>query len=161
MGGRVEEYNPTGYVFSEGSTFGRFDFYAAPRRSVYMPVVRNAIYDIFAGFDFGNASDSVGGRPSTVVPSQALLMMNSEFVETQAVAFARRTMAGPSADATGRIRAAFLEAYGRPATEQEVEDGLAFLDEMRTAAPAGAEETFAWTRLCHVILGASEFIYLD
>ena len=161
MGGRVEEYNPRGYVFSEGSTFGRFDFYVSPRRSVYMPVVRNAIYDIFAGFDFGNASDSVGGRPSTVVPSQALLMMNSEFVETQAAAFARRTMARPSADATGRIRVAFIEAYGRPATQQEVEDSLAFLDEMRTAAPAGAEETFAWTRLCHVILGASEFIYLD
>jgi len=163
MGGRVEEYNynTNRYVFSEGSTFGRFDFYVAPRRSVYMPVVRNAIYDIFAGFDFGNASDSVGGRPSTVVPSQALLMMNSEFVETQAAAFAGRIMAGPSADAAGRIGSAFIESYGRPATEQEIEDSLAFLDEMRVAAPAGEEETFAWTRLCHVILGASEFIYID
>ena len=161
MGGRVEEYNPRGYVFSEGNTFGQFDFYAAPRRSVYMPVVRNAIYDIFSGFDFGNASDSVGGRPSTVVPSQALLMMNSEFVEAQASAFAGRIMARSSADASGRVGAAFVEAYGRPATEQEVEDSLAFLDEMRRVAPTGEEERFAWTRLCHVILGASEFIYLD
>ena len=161
MGGRVEEYNPRGYVFSEGSTFGAGDFYVAPRRSVYMPVVRNAIYDIFAGFDFGNASDSVGGRSSTVVPSQALLMMNSEFVEAQAAAFAVRIIAGSSADDSGRIGAAFVEAYGRPATEQEVEDSLAFLDEMRRVAPTGEEERFAWTRLCHVILGASEFIYLD
>ncbi|MEO2195545.1 MAG: PSD1 and planctomycete cytochrome C domain-containing protein, partial [bacterium] len=103
MGGRVEEYNPRGYVFSEGNTFGRFDFYAAPRRSVYMPVVRNAIYAIFAGFDFGNASDSVGGRPSTVVPSQALLMMNSEFVETQAGAFAQRLLAVPARSARERV----------------------------------------------------------
>jgi cytochrome c553 len=161
MGGRVEEYNPRGYVFSEGSTFGRFDYYAAPRRSVYMPVVRNAIYDIFAGFDFGNASDSVGGRPSTVVPSQALLMMNSGFVETQAGAFAQRLLAMPARNSTERIQAAFVEAYGRPATVMEVEDSLAFLSLMRSSAPNGEEETFAWSRLCHVIVGASEFIYLE
>ena len=161
MGGRVEEYDPRGYVFSEGSTFGTFDFYAAPRRSVYMPVVRNAIYDIFAGFDFGNASDSVGGRPATVVPSQALLMMNSSFVEEQAGAFAERLLSTPAAGPATRIEAAFVEAYGRSATEMEVEDSLAFLTDMRDAAPAGQTEAFAWTRLCHVILAASEFIYID
>ncbi len=161
MGGRVEEYNPRGYVFSEGNTFGRFDFYAAPRRSVYMPVVRNAIYAIFAGFDFGNASDSVGGRPSTVVPSQALLMMNSEFVETQAGAFAQRLLAVPARSARERVDAAFVEAYGRPATELEVEDSLAFLSLMRSSAPSGEEDIYAWSRLCHVMLGASEFIYLE
>ena len=161
MGGRVEEYNPRGYVFSEGNTFGRFDFYAAPRRSVYMPVVRNAIYDIFAGFDFGNASDSVGARPATVVPSQALLMMNSEFVETQAGRFAERLLADADATVEARIGAAFVHAYGREASDEEIADSVAFLDEMRDTAPEGEEERFAWTRLCHVILGASEFIYID
>ncbi|MEE2638043.1 MAG: PSD1 and planctomycete cytochrome C domain-containing protein [Acidobacteriota bacterium] len=161
MGGRVEEYNPRGYVFSEGSTFGQFNLYAAPRRSVYMPVVRNAIYDIFAGFDFGNASDSVGARPSTVVPSQALLMMNSAFVEAQAGAFAARLLAESMTSTAARVERAFLEAYGRPATNLEIEDSLVFLDEMREVAPANQEEMFAWTRLSHVIVGASEFIYLD
>ena len=160
MGGRVEEFNPRGYVFSEGSTFGKVDFYAAPRRSVYMPVVRNAIYDIFAGFDFGNASDSVGARPATVVPSQALLMMNSSFVEEQAGAFAGRLLAMPSAGPAERVEAAFVEAYGRSATQTEIEESLAFLTDMRDAAP-GQSDVFAWTRLCHVILGASEFIYID
>ena len=161
MGGRVEEYNPRGYVFSEGNTFGQFNFYAAPRRSVYMPVVRNAIYDIFAGFDFGNASDSVGARPATVVPSQALLMMNSEFVETQARRFAERLLADTAASPEARIATAFVYAYGRQASQAEIDDSLSFLAEMRNVAPAGEEETFAWTRLCHVILGASEFIYID
>ncbi len=161
MGGRVEEYNPRGYVFSEGNTFGRFDFYGAPRRSVYMPVVRNAIYDIFAGFDFGNASDSVGARPATVVPSQALLMMNSAFVEQRAGEFAERLLAMPAAGEAARVERAFVEAYGRPATDVEVEESLAFLADMRETAPGGGEERFAWTRLCHVILGASEFIYVD
>ena len=160
MGGRVDEYNQRGYVFSEGNTFGRFDFYGAPRRSVYMPVVRNAIYEIFAGFDFGNASDSVGARPVTVVPSQALLMMNSAFVEEQAGEFAGRLLAMPLSDAA-RVERAFLEAYGRPAAEVETDESLAFLAAMRESAPDGDAERFAWTRLCHVILGASEFIYVD
>ena len=161
MGGRVDEYDSRGYVFSEGNTFGRFDFYRAPRRSVYMPVVRNAIYDIFAGFDFGNASDSVGARPATVVPSQALLMMNSAFVEERAGEFAGRLLAMPLASEGARVERAFVEAYGRPATGMEVEEGLAFLAAMRETAPDGEAERFAWTRLCHVILGASEFIYVD
>ena len=161
MGGRVDEYNSRGYVFSEGNTFGRFDFYGAPRRSVYMPVVRNAIYDIFAGFDFGNASDSVGARPATVVPSQALLMMNSAFVEERAGEFAERLRAMPLASEAARVDRAFVEAYGRPATDVEIEESLAFLADMRETAPRGGEEGFAWTRLCHVILGASEFIYVD
>ncbi len=161
MGGRVDEYNQRGYVFSEGNTFGRFDFYGAPRRSVYMPVVRNAIYEIFAGFDFGNASDSVGARPVTVVPSQALLMMNSAFVEEQAGEFAARLLAMPLAGDAARVERAFVEAYGRPAAEVEIEESLAFLAAMRETAPDGDAERFAWTRLCHVILGASEFIYVD
>ena len=161
MGGRVDEYSSRGYVFSEGNTFGRFDFYRAPRRSVYMPVVRNAIYDIFAGFDFGNASDSVGARPATVVPSQALLMMNSAFVEERAGEFAGRLLAMPLEDDAARVARAFVEAYGRPATEVEIEESLAFLAAMRETAPDGDAERFAWTRLCHVILGASEFIYVD
>ena len=161
MRGRVDEYSPRGYVFSEGNTFGRFDFYAAPRRSVYMPVVRNAIYDIFAGFDFGNASDSVGARPATVVPSQALLMMNSAFVEQRAGEFAERLLAMPLASEAARVDRAFVEAYGRPATGVEIEESLAFLADMRETAPGGGEAGVAWTRLCHVILGASEFIYVD
>jgi len=160
MGGRVEEYDPRGYVFSEGNTFGDFDFYAAPRRSVYMPVVRNAIYNIFASLDFGAASDSVGDRPSTVVPPQALLMMNSPFVLEQAAGFAERLLADAKRP-KARIELAFVRAYGRPPTEVEIAEARSFLAEMRSAAPAGAAEAFAWTRLCHVMMSASELIYID
>ena len=160
MGGRVEEYDPRGYVFAEGNTFGEYDFYAAPRRSVYMPVVRNAVYNIFTGFDFGDASDSVGRRPVTVVPPQALLMMNSPFVEEQAVGFADAVRQA-SPETEDRIETAFMRAYGRPAGENEVADSVEFLDAMRSEAPDGQEEAFAWTRLAHVILAASEFIYVD
>ncbi len=189
IGGRVEEYDPSGYVFGEGGAIGQADFYAAPRRSIYMPVVRNAIYRIFGGFDFGDASDSVGDRSETVVPRQALLMMNSPFVEEAARGFARQLLADDGASAAQRIETAFVRAYGRPAEPAEIADGVSFLDEMRARAcpagtacasapgdsrheapasgrsaapvPADDAEIHAWTRLCHVILAASEFIYIN
>jgi len=202
MGGRVEEFNARGYVFGEEGPLGKADVYVAPRRSIYMPVVRTAIYRIFAGFDFGDASDSVGDRSETVVPRQALLMMNSPFVEEAALGFARQLLELEDASAENRIATAFVRAYGRPADDVEIADGVAFLEEMRatcaantgcargaqaggrtlgapasppaseedaprsgdrTAAldPAEAAEIHAWTRLAHVILAASEFIYIN
>ncbi len=154
-----------------------------------MPVVRTAIYRIFAGFDFGDASDSVGDRSETVVPRQALLMMNSPFVEEAALGFAQQLLALEDASAEDRISTAFVRAYGRPADDVEIADGVAFLDEMRSLAcaadtgcagvpagirreapasgrsaalaPADDAEIHAWTRLAHVILAASEFIYIN
>ena len=183
IGGRVEEYNARGYVFGEYGPLDRVDIYDAPRRSIYMPVVRTAVYPIFGGFDFGDASDSVGDRSETVVPRQALLMMNSPFVEEAALGFARQLLEIEDADAAERIDTAFVRAYGRPADDVEIADSLAFLDEMRSCAsdtgcargsgrtlgapassPASASadaELYAWTRLSHVILAASEFIYIN
>ena len=161
VGGRVEEYDPKGYVFGESGNSGNTDVYVAPRRSIYMPVVRTAIYRIFAGFDFGDASDSVGNRSATVVPRQALVMMNSPLVEEAALGFAQQLLEIEDASASERIDTAFLRAYGRPASTAEIADSVAFLDEMRSRAPADEAETYAWTRLCHVILSASEFIYIN
>ena len=161
IGGRVEEYNARGYVFGEYGPLDRVDIYDAPRRSIYMPVVRTAVYPIFGGFDFGDASDSVGDRSETVVPRQALLMMNSPFVQEAALGFARQLLEIEDADAADRIDTAFVRAYGRPADDVEIADSLAFLDEMRSLAPADEAEIYAWTRLSHVILAASEFIYIN
>ena len=189
IGGRVEEYNARGYVFGEYGPLDRVDIYDAPRRSIYMPVVRTAVYPIFGGFDFGDASDSVGDRSETVVPRQALLMMNSPFVQEAALGFAKQLLEIEDADAAERIDTAFVRAYGRPADDAEIAESLAFLDEMRagacaadtgcagplagirreappsatSAAPEPAEEAeiYAWTRLSHVILAASEFIYIN
>ena len=161
IGGRVEEYKARGYVFGEYGPLDRVDIYDAPRRSIYMPVVRTAVYPIFGGFDFGDASDSVGDRSETVVPRQALLMMNSPFVEEAALGFARQLLEIEDADTADRIDTAFVRAYGRPADPAEITDSLAFLDEMRSLAPANEAEIYAWTRLTHVLLAASEFIYIN
>ncbi len=88
-------------------------------------------------------------------------MMNSPLVEEAALGFAQQLLEIEDAGASERIDTAFLRAYGRPANTTEIADSLAFLEEMRNEAPADEAEAYAWTRLCHVILSASEFIYIN
>ena len=88
-------------------------------------------------------------------------MMNSPFVEKAARGYAQRLLELEDATVEVRIDTAFVRAYGRHASTAEVADSLAFLDEMRSLGPADEAEIYAWTRLCHVILSASEFIYIN
>lgn len=65
----------------------RTDF---PCRSVYLPVIRNDLPEIFEAFDFTNPHTTTGSRPATIVPSQGLFMLNDQMVMESALATARR-----------------------------------------------------------------------
>jgi hypothetical protein len=171
MGGRVEEYDPRGYVFDEGNTFKELkdSFYTSPRRSVYMPIVRNAMFTMFAVFDYANSATPVGKRDNTVVPSQSLLMMNSPFVVEQAELFSKELLNGEAETEEGRIETAFVTAYGRPPSLDEISEAKTFLNAMRGVSMSTPEESddlqlaeeFAWSKLAHVIVASSEFMYID
>jgi hypothetical protein len=145
--------------------------YDAPRRSLYLPLIRNAVYDQFTLFDFNDPSVSLARRPETAVPIQALWLMNSELVHAQALAFARRVLAEVPDDPRARIDRAFRHAYARPATEGEIERTLGFVERTRQdllaqagGAVDGASPTTderAWAALCQVLLAANEFLHVD
>ena len=136
--------------------------YDTPRRSIYLPVIRNALHDFFAVFDYPDPGMLTGHRAQTTVAPQALFLMNSPFVREQARAFASRVQASGSDD-TMRLRAAYALAFSRPPTDAETQAALAFLKQdeadLRTAGDKAAR-TSAWTRLCHTLLAASEFLYV-
>ena len=48
--------------------------YSSLRRSVYLPVIRNNLYDFFQLFDFNDASVINGNRETTTVAPQALFL---------------------------------------------------------------------------------------
>ncbi|MCA9206612.1 MAG: DUF1553 domain-containing protein, partial [Planctomycetales bacterium] len=66
--------------------------YDAPRRSLYLPVIRNHLYDVFQLFDYTDAGVVNGDRSTSTVAPQALFMMNSELVSDAATALARRAL---------------------------------------------------------------------
>ena len=103
------------------------------RRSVYAPVFRNALPELFEVFDFADPSMVVGRRDASTVAPQALFLMNHPFVLEQARHAARRLLAEPGRDDPGRIDRAYRLALGRPPTAAELRIGLDCVDE---AAPA-------------------------
>ena len=95
----------------------------ATHRSVYLPVVRNHGSRIFEAFDFPEPSETKGARDVTTSPSQALFMMNSDFVRTHAGIAAERLVARTSDDRE-RVRYAFRQALSRDPSGAEEDKAL-------------------------------------
>jgi cytochrome c553 len=131
--------------------------YDSPRRALYLPVVRNNVYDLFEQFDFPDPAVPNGNRNATVVAPQALLMLNSVLVAKAAEQFATSLLASASDD-TRRLELAYQKAYARPPTAKELTRAKKFLADYK---PDSAASPNAWTVLCQSLLAANEFIYLQ
>jgi hypothetical protein len=102
-------------------------------------------------------------RFTTTQPTQALGMMNGDFLHAQARRFAervRREAGGTNADQdAAMVRRAIEVALVRPATDAEVTRGVALIDDLQRTdgvAPGRALELF-----CLLLLNTNEFAYLD
>ncbi len=133
------------------------------RRSVYIHVKRSLLMPILADFDLADPDASCPVRFTTTQPTQALGMMNGDFLHTQARAFAervRREAGGTNADQTAAmVRRAIEVALVRPATDAEVARGVALIDDLETkdgVGPGRALELY-----CLMVLNLNEFAYLD
>ncbi len=88
------------------------------RRSVYAPIFRNALPEIFEAFDFADPSVSTGKRNVSTVAPQALFMMNNPMVIQQSQAAAKRLLKLEMTDEE-RIGRAYQLALGRDPTDAE------------------------------------------
>jgi hypothetical protein len=122
------------------------------RRGVYEPVFRNALPDLFTVFDFADPSMVVGRRDASIVAPQALFLMNNPFVLEQARHAARRLLATPAADDSGRLDAAYLRVLGRTPTAAERRITLDFL----ARSPADDAEE-AWSHIVHALFESADF----
>ena len=97
------------------------------RRSVYGYVDRGNLPELMASFDFSDPDMPNSHRTTTVVPQQALFLMNS----SMAVDVARKTLSRPEvANATSdlhRIMALYRIVFQRAPKPQEVQMGVAFI----------------------------------
>jgi hypothetical protein len=127
------------------------------RRSVYILVRRTFIYPLFAAFDPPEVMVSCPRRSQTIVPTQALALMNSPIAREQATALAQRLRGecgGDSATITERL---FQLALARPPTGAErarVKDFLAGSGEVSPSNNRLAD-------LCLAIFNSNEFVHLE
>lgn len=130
--------------------------YRSPRRSLYLPVVRNNLYDVFTLFDFGDANTVQGDRVATTIAPQALYLMNSDEVAAAAEKLARRVLAEPDRPEADRLRRLYDLAYTRPPTAAEIDRALRFLGQF-VSDPAPDR---GWMFLAQAMLCSNEFIYV-
>ena len=158
VGGRLEDklYGP-----SEAN-------YESPRRSVYLRVKRSELIPFLTLFDAPEPAASVGERGATTLPTQALAMMNSNFVRDIAARLTKRVLQ-PGVEPTAAIAQAGRIALGRAPTATEQMRLAKFYEQQLEllgppAADAKAKEaqtTRALTETCLVLLCMNEFIYVD
>ena len=126
MGGSLLEVENRAYFFDHTSQDATD--YDSPRRSVYLPVVRNHLYDMFQLFDATDASVTDGDRATTTVAPQALFLMNSDLAVQAARDPGRPPARSPgSGRRPARIRLLYETAYGRPPSTAESERAAAYL----------------------------------
>ena len=90
MGGSLLRSENFAYVTNDQSTSN--EVYTSKRRAIYLPLIRNDMYPFFSIFDYPDSSVAVDARPSTMVAQQALFMMNSPMVASQAERLAGRLL---------------------------------------------------------------------
>ena len=162
VGGSLLKVKNRGYVTVSGTNLT--DEYQSLRRSVYLPVVRSAVYEVLQTFDFPDPAVAAGVRQTSTVAPQALMMMNSKLVDRQTLAMAQRLLALPSD--SERITTAFEAALHRPPDVAEVESGRHFVRQAQrltsaTEQKADGDLLRAWQSYCRVLLSSNEFVYVE
>jgi hypothetical protein len=132
------------------SDFGYVD--ASTRRSVYVPVFRNARPDVFEAFDAASPSLVTGRREESTVATQALLLLNHPWIRERAAAAATRLAGDPAADPVATLDAIYLSLLARPPSDGERRLALAHL------GPTPSHE--AWTSLIHALWASVDFRFV-
>ena len=136
------------------------------KRSVYLPIVRNMLPDVLALFDGADPNGVAAMRNETTVPSQSLFLLNSRLVREQARHFAERLLNDEKAADADRVRKAHELALGRPPSQAEAADALAFIDQYLAAQaaqarPAAERRLSAWQSYCQALFCQNEFLYCE
>ena len=104
---------------------GTEDF--ATRRAVYTYIDRRNPPELLTQFDFPNPDVPSGRRYETIVPAQALFLMNSPLVVETARKLTHRPEFADLKSDQERVTSLYLAIYQRPPSEQEIALGVRYV----------------------------------
>ena len=134
-----------------------------PCRSVYLPVIRNDLPELFDVFDFANPHATTGLRPDTMVAPQGLFLLNDESVMQAARQTAQHVLASETTDEQ-RLNYLFARMYNQPCSAADQQQLLAFLRDIAGQAKTSDNpdpQLTAWSLVCQALFAASRFQILD
>lgn len=135
-----------------GKAVDVFNQVDSSRRSVYAYIDRQDLPGLLRAFDFASPDQHAPTRPRTVVPQQALYLMNSEFIQHRATEIVRRLGLDQETPIDQGIQMLFHQVLARDGSADEV----AALERL-----AAASEVGRWEALAQVLLETNELVYVD
>jgi hypothetical protein len=143
------------------------------RRSVYSYWKRGFKYPMFEVHDQPDLNVTCEKRNVTTVPTQALTLLNNEFVLLQARQLAERVAREAGDDPAKQIEQLYRITLGRQPARNELDSFLAFVQKQRGYHAAkvsssgsdpsarGSADLATLSDLAHVMLNANEFVYIN
>lgn len=128
------------------------------RRSVYIHIKRSLPVPILKSFDGADTDQSCPVRFSTTQPTQALGMLNSNFVNEQAEIFAASIKEQAGDDTAKQIALALQRVTQRQPSTEEINRGLELIKTLKESDVGDAD---AMKYFCLVALNLNEFVFLD
>jgi cytochrome c553 len=153
--------SPISWGFSQHGPFHAV--YDHNHRSVYLMTQRLRRHPFLALFDGPDPNASTADRLGTTVPTQALYFLNDPFVHMKATAWAAQ-LSADTHDTTAKIHSAYRTAFGRTASDQELQDALQFMATCRSELTAIGQpdpEKSALAAFLRTLLGCNEFLHVD
>jgi hypothetical protein len=129
------------------------------RRSLYIKVKRSLIHPLLSLHDFADTDQSCPVRFATTVPTQALTMLNSDFMNDRAAAFAKRLLREQPGALDAQVRLGLKLVMQRAPTPAEIKRATAFVTDLRTSEKMSTEDSL--TVFCLMALNLNEFVFLD
>jgi hypothetical protein len=128
------------------------------RRTIYSTISRREPDKMLVTFDFPDANVTNQRRDVTTVPQQQLFVLNSEFMQQAARAWASR-VSEASGSESQRLDLMYRWAFGRHATDNELRFGREFLE--AAGHPEHEDQLSAWEQFAQAILASNEFSWID
>jgi hypothetical protein len=138
----------------------------ANRRSVYIFSKRVMTYPMFEAFDAPNSEESCPRRFRTVIPSQALTLMNDSLVLKWSQSLAGRVLNDSGLTTEQQIERAYrlvLSRAPKPEEKQAILEFLASQSQLleRRTQKQDAARVAAFVDFCHTLLNSNEFLYVN
>lgn len=142
-----------------GSGWGQSSPEDKVRRSIYIHVKRSLLDPLLESFDFADTDQTCPVRFETTQPTQALSMINSDFILEQSRIFADHVSKTAKDSPRQQVRQALARAMQRQPNKDEIDRGLALIETLKTEYKLSDEEARKY--FCLVALNLNELMYLD
>ena len=135
-------------------------------RSVYLCLLRHSPPKELAAFDLPRGVDVCGRREVTMLPTQTLFLLNSDFVVSKARLYADQLLGGNFQNDRDRVCRCFEDVLQRAPTAEELDEALAFLQDLESRLEPVVAEPFqlrrqTWASYCQALWMINEFRYVD